>query len=203
MAKTKPVKPPAAKSTTRAASIGLVPSLATIILVLVALLALVIPVLGRLYAESSAPVSTLYCVADPDLSVTTSPFKIRKANSKSKALSPSCFRVSHETGRFTEILRDFPTSQPVVKDVVFLSGHVLPGLIDGHGHLAQYGEMRESVVVYDATSMEEVRSKIKEYLAGYAMKEGNNGKIGSRENWIRGIGWDQKFWGGVMPTAVR
>ncbi len=45
--------------------------------------------------------------------------------------------------------------------------------------------------------MEEVRRRVREYLGRH---EGEG--YGTRDKWIRGIGWDQKYFGGVMPTAV-
>lgn len=57
--------------------------------------------------------------------------------------------------------------------------------------------MLESVLLYDAKSMNEVRERIKEFLIKH---EGEG--YGTREKWVRGIGWDQKYFGGVMPTAV-
>lgn len=80
---------------------------------------------------------------------------------------------------------------------MFLDGYVLPGIIESHGHILQYGEMLESVSLYGADSMQEVRKRIKSFLETH---KGEN--YGSREKWLRGIGWDQAFFGGVMPTAV-
>lgn len=81
--------------------------------------------------------------------------------------------------------------------VVDLDGWVIPGIIESHGHILQYGEMLESVSLYGAESMEEVRRRIVAFL------EVHRGEgYGTRGKWIRGIGWDQAFFGGVMPTAV-
>ena len=81
--------------------------------------------------------------------------------------------------------------------ITFLDGYVLPGIIESHGHVLQYGEMLESVSLYGARSMGEVRARVKDFLKKHA-GEG----YGSRDKWLRGIGWDQKYFGGVMPTAV-
>lgn len=93
---------------------------------------------------------------------------------------------------------------------------MIPGLWDGHAHVLQYGEMLSNVKLYGAESVDgmillcnsivcfiffvlivvlEVKTRIKEYLR-------KNPTHGSREKWIRGIGWDQKNFGGVMPIAV-
>jgi predicted amidohydrolase YtcJ len=42
-----------------------------------------------------------------------------------------------------------------------------------------------------------VRTRIKDFLKAHK-GEG----YGTREKWIRGVGWDQAHFGGVMPTAV-
>lgn len=82
------------------------------------------------------------------------------------------------------------------EEVKYLDGYVYPGLIDSHGHILPYGEMLESVLLYGAESVAEVRIRIKEFL-----KKHQGEGYGSREKWIRGIGWDQAYFGGVMPTA--
>lgn len=73
-------------------------------------------------------------------------------------------------------------------------GYVLPGLWDGHAHLIPYGEFLHSVNLFGADSPEEVRRRLREYL------DANPG-VGSKEEWGRGIGWDQMTMGG-MPFAV-
>ena len=79
-------------------------------------------------------------------------------------------------------------------DQTVINGYVIPGLWDGHGHLLQYGEFLHSVDLFGAQTLEQVRARIKEYIAA-------NPGAGSRDNWVRGVGWDQTFFG-RMPTAV-
>lgn len=73
-------------------------------------------------------------------------------------------------------------------------GYVIPGLWDGHGHLLQYGEFLHSVDLFGSESLDDVRARIKEYL------EANPG-AGTKDQWVRGVGWDQTAFG-RMPTAV-
>ncbi|KAH7149493.1 amidohydrolase family-domain-containing protein [Dactylonectria estremocensis] len=75
-----------------------------------------------------------------------------------------------------------------------LEGYVIPGLWDGHGHLLQYGEFLHSVDLFGSQTLDEVRSRTREYLVA-------NPGAGSKDNWIRGVGWDQTFFG-RMPTAA-
>ncbi|KAL2162418.1 hypothetical protein VTH06DRAFT_7331 [Thermothelomyces fergusii] len=98
---------------------------------------------------------------------------------------PNCFSVSPD-GRFTRV---FSSRSPYA----VRPGHVLPGLWDGHGHLIQYGEFLHSANLFGAASPEEVRRRLREYL------DANPG-VGTKEEWGRGIGWDQMTMGG-MPFA--
>lgn len=75
------------------------------------------------------------------------------------------------------------------------NGYVIPGLWDGHGHLVDYGEMLVQVDLFGASSLDEVRSRLKDYIRKHP-------ESGTKERWLRGIGWDQTDFG-RMPTAVR
>ncbi|TVY68865.1 putative amidohydrolase, partial [Lachnellula suecica] len=127
--------------------------------------------------------STLYCVTPTSHHITTLSSTIPTAK---------CFRV--ENGLFTQVLAEVPEAE---KGITYLGGYVLPGVIESHGHILQYGEMLESVSLYGSESLEDIRSRIKEFMS---MHKGE--RYGTREKWIRGIGWDQKYFGGLMPTAT-
>ncbi|KAI9050522.1 hypothetical protein LZ554_005683 [Drepanopeziza brunnea f. sp. 'monogermtubi'] len=135
-------------------------------------------------AGCRSPASTLYCLSQPasSTSITTLNSSLPRAQ---------CFRV--ENGLFSEVLDAVPEGG---EERVDLDGWVIPGIIESHGHILAYGEMLESVSLYGAESMGEVRERIKSFLAEH-QGEG----YGGRGKWVRGIGWDQKFFGGVMPTA--
>ncbi|KAK6614845.1 amidohydrolase [Botrytis cinerea] len=87
--------------------------------------------------------------------------------------NPKCFRVRIDA--VTELLERVPKADEGEKI---------------------YGEMLESVSLYEAESVDDVKSRIKEWLGRH---EGEG--YGGREKWIRGVGWDQAHFGGVMPTA--
>ena len=133
----------------------------------------------------ASPISVLYCASESHFITTLEPgFPQAK-----------CFRVLD--GLFTELLDEIPELVGEEEKIVTLDGYVIPGIIESHGHILQYGEMLESVALYDSKSVDEVISRIKLFLGEHA-GEG----YGSKEKWIRGIGWDQAYFKGVMPTAV-
>ncbi|UNI20671.1 hypothetical protein JDV02_006739 [Purpureocillium takamizusanense] len=82
---------------------------------------------------------------------------------------------------------------PARVTVVAADGHVIPGLWDGHGHLLQYGQLLHSVDLFGSASLDEARDRIAAYRAA-------NPGAGTRDSWIRGVGWDQAVFG-HMPTA--
>lgn len=105
--------------------------------------------------------------------------------------SAKCFSVID--GHFSGVLTEEQVAaspQPLIEH----PGYVIPGLWDGHGHLLQYGEFLHSVDLFGSLSLDDVRSRLKEYI-------GANPGTGTKEHWVRGVGWDQAAFG-RMPTAV-
>ncbi|KAF1954951.1 amidohydrolase 3 [Byssothecium circinans] len=100
-----------------------------------------------------------------------------------------CFSISN--GRFKRVFLD-ETSYDVVKEA--RTGHVIPGLWDGHGHLMQLGESRNSVDLFGSQSMDEVKNRLLQYRL-------LNEKAGASEQWLRGVGWDQANFKGNWPVA--
>ncbi|TEA22887.1 putative amidohydrolase YtcJ [Colletotrichum sidae] len=97
-----------------------------------------------------------------------------------------CFTVSG--GKFTRV---FPWDDA---SLTIDAGFVIPGLWDGHGHLAQYGEFLSSADLFGAASLDDVRGRLRNYVDSHP-------DAGTKDEWIRGIGWDQSFYG-RMPTAA-
>ena len=75
-------------------------------------------------------------------------------------------------------------------------GYVYPGLWDGHGHLIQFGESLDSVSLFGADSMAEIKRRLVEYKAVRSEE-------GTSKQWLRGVGWDQAHFDGKWPTSVR
>jgi predicted amidohydrolase YtcJ len=69
---------------------------------------------------------------------------------------------------------------------------LIPGLIDGHGHVMGYGMALITLDLSDTKSLAEAQAKIRAYV------EANPGR-----KWIIGTGWNQEQWGlGRFPTAA-
>ncbi|GAA5942541.1 amidohydrolase [Sporobolomyces koalae] len=62
---------------------------------------------------------------------------------------------------------------------------VLPGLIDAHAHMLQYGESQSAVNLVGATSMAEVRERIARFIDNSPALAANTSRF------ILGLGWDQ------------
>ncbi|KAK3381287.1 amidohydrolase [Podospora didyma] len=130
-----------------------------------------------------------YCYQDvrPDVST----LHLRKY---SKEEAVNCFTVSDD-GLFSRVFnRDVVGESDTTANLLHVRpGYVVPGLWDGHGHLLQYGEFLHSADLFGSTSPDDIRARLREYLDA-------NPAAGTRDEWARGIGWNQMAMGG-MPTA--
>jgi predicted amidohydrolase YtcJ len=69
---------------------------------------------------------------------------------------------------------------------------LLPGMIDGHGHIMDLGFGALTVDLSDTVSLDQAKAKIAAYAAGHPDR-----------HWILGGGWNQEKWGlGRFPTAA-
>ncbi|GAA0728039.1 amidohydrolase [Sphingomonas japonica] len=69
---------------------------------------------------------------------------------------------------------------------------VIPGMIDGHGHVMDLGFRALSLDLSDTRSLDEAKAKIAAYAAANPDRP-----------WITGGGWNQEQWGlGRFPTAA-
>ena len=103
----------------------------------------------------------------------------------------NCFSISTSAGLFSDVFTLDAASAAKHRR----PGHVLPGLWDGHGHLLPYGELLHSINLFGSKSLGEATERVRKYV------EENPGE-GGREEWVRGVGWDQAAFEGKMPTAV-
>jgi predicted amidohydrolase YtcJ len=98
-------------------------------------------------------------------------------------------------GRVTSLLRqgDPRPMMPVTGTIVDGRGRTLiPGLIDGHGHIMGLGNAALQLDLSDTTSLAQAQERIRAYAAA-------NPNL----PWIIGRGWNQELWGlGRFPTAA-
>jgi predicted amidohydrolase YtcJ len=69
---------------------------------------------------------------------------------------------------------------------------LLPGMIDGHGHVMELGFSALTLDLSDTTSLDQAKAKIAAYAAAHPDR-----------HWILGSGWNQEKWQlGRFPTAT-
>jgi predicted amidohydrolase YtcJ len=100
-----------------------------------------------------------------------------------------CFSVS-PNGIFTQVFKvDIDGSNVISSDK-----YVIPGLWDGHAHLIGLGELLQTAQLYGSKDLDDVLERTRKYM------DANPG-IGSREDWISGMGWDQAVFGRMPQTS--
>jgi hypothetical protein len=125
----------------------------------------------------------------PNLFVPTHCYKSVRTLS-SRLPHAECFTIND--GKFSSVFVD-ESALDAVKEA--RTGYVYPGFWDGHGHLIQFGESLDSVSLFGAESMEEIKSRLVDYRTARPEK-------GTSAQWLRGVGWDQAHFAGRWPTAV-
>ncbi|EGX96281.1 amidohydrolase 3 [Cordyceps militaris CM01] len=109
-----------------------------------------------------------------------------------------CFTVTN--GLFTAVVTQQQEEEELTSATELkrrgedVAGHVIPGLWDGHGHLIEHGEMLVQVDLFGAATLDEVRARLRAHIEKHP-------EAGTREHWLRGMGWDQTDFG-RMPTAA-
>jgi predicted amidohydrolase YtcJ len=69
---------------------------------------------------------------------------------------------------------------------------LLPGLIDAHGHIMEYGRALTTLDLSGTTSLADAQTKLANYAASHPSPI-----------WIHGFGWNQEVWNlGRFPTAA-
>jgi len=98
---------------------------------------------------------------------------------------------------------------PAAEEVDLAGGCVVPGLVDCHVHLLEFGLRLSRVDVSGARSPAEAAARVKDAYAGndglggqegQAGQEGQEGREGPvGQGWVLGGGWDKSQWGGDFP----
>ncbi|CAE7030490.1 hypothetical protein CFE70_004189 [Pyrenophora teres f. teres 0-1] len=124
----------------------------------------------------------------PNLFLTTHCYKSVKTLSE-RLPTAHCFTAND--GKFSSVFVD-ETSDDDVREA--RTGYAYPGFWDGHGHLIQFGESLDSVDIFGANSMDEVKRRLIEYKK-------RRPERGASDQWLRGVGWDQAHFDGQWPTS--
>lgn len=79
-----------------------------------------------------------------------------------------------------------------LKRVDMQGAHILPGLIDAHGHILNLGFKKNQLDLTGVKSLQEAQAKIQAYA-----------KANPALPWIKGRGWNQELWSvKIFPTAA-
>lgn len=105
---------------------------------------------------------------------------------------PKAKSVAVRSGRFV-FVGDDPTPYigPSTRRIDAQNGAVTAGFIDSHAHVAELGDVLESLDFRGVNSIHEIAQ-----MVAQAAKDRSKGE------WIRGRAWDQTEWGGKFPTAA-
>ncbi|KAI4952005.1 hypothetical protein J4E91_003467 [Alternaria rosae] len=84
-----------------------------------------------------------------------------------------CFTI-HD-GKFSSVFVDNAANDAVKES---RTGYAYPGFWDGHGHLIQFGESLDSVSLFGAESMDEIKSRLLEYKI--VLSSGYEASVGTK-----------------------
>ena len=90
-----------------------------------------------------------------------------------------------ENGKITSI----NNTNPKFKNIDLDGGIVIPGFIDAHYHLKNFGKRLSQLMLKDIHSLDKIKILIEQYIQN--LKPGE---------WLLGFGWDQNLWGGNFPN---
>ena len=86
-------------------------------------------------------------------------------------------------------IKEFNNPNASFKTVDLDNNVIIPGFIDSHFHLKNYGKREDTINLKKINSIDEIVQLIKE-------KINKNTDI----NWVEGFGWDHNLWGGKYPN---
>lgn len=100
---------------------------------------------------------------------------------------PLARQMAVKAGRIMSIGEDVSAHVgPETKRLDARGGTVVPGFVDGHGHMAGLGQSLETVDLRDTATAQEAVRRVAEAV-----------KITPKDSWILGRGWDQTRWPGA------
>jgi predicted amidohydrolase YtcJ len=106
--------------------------------------------------------------------------------------TPSAKALAIKNGRILAVGNEVNKHKGTSTKIINAQGAtVIPGLIDSHVHLQNYGGMLESFDFRQVKTPEEIAAKV-----AAAANQRPKGE------WIQGRAWDQTNWGGTFPTKA-
>jgi predicted amidohydrolase YtcJ len=104
---------------------------------------------------------------------------------------PSASQLAIKDGRILAVGDDLSRhAGPSTRRTDLKGATVVPGFIDSHAHLENFGDMLENFDLRQAKTMAEIAAIVAKAAATRPETE-----------WVRGRAWDQTNWGGTLPTA--
>ena len=88
------------------------------------------------------------------------------------------------------IIKEFNNPDSNFKTIDAYGGIVIPGFIDSHFHLKNFGKRQDMINLKKVDSIDHIATLVRE-------KINNNPGI----SWIEGFGWDHNLWGGKYPES--
>ncbi len=87
-------------------------------------------------------------------------------------------------------IKDFNNPDSNFQTIDINNNVVIPGFIDSHFHLKNYGKRQDMIDLKKVNSIDKIIAVIKEKIK-------NNPDI----NWVEGFGWDHNLWEGEYPDS--
>lgn len=92
--------------------------------------------------------------------------------------------ISFEADRITGVYANPPSDKSYSESIDGQGAHLLPGLIDAHGHVLNYGQALNNVDLVGTSSVKDAQARIKKFISHNSDESG----------WIIGRGWNQELW---------
>lgn len=99
-------------------------------------------------------------------------------------MEPSTFSaIAIDGDKIAGVYQQIPEQSQFSKIIDGKGASLIPGLIDAHGHVFNYGRAINQVVLNGSTSKQVALERVKEFITSH-----------KDEKWILGGGWNQELW---------
>ena len=87
-------------------------------------------------------------------------------------------------------IKSFNSPNPNFKTIDIKNNIVIPGFIDSHFHLKNYGKRQDMINLKKIDSIDQIVKLIRQKISQHPDIK-----------WIEGFGWDHNLWGGNYPNS--